>query len=223
MNFAVLQHVPYEGPGLLSEVAESSGVSLSLRRLWLGESLPGCEEIDGLIVLGGPQSASDTESHPYLGDEVQLLAACAERDLPVLGICLGAQLLARALGAWVSEGPVEEVGIGEVSLTDQGTDDPILGPAGSSPTVFHWHRDTFDLPPEAVRLAESDSYPNQAFRMGRRVYGFQFHLELDASLAHEVVTHLPTGVTLDREQVAAVEDVGRKVLPGFFRKRWPRA
>jgi GMP synthase-like glutamine amidotransferase len=139
-----------------------------------------------------------------------------ERELPVLGVCLGAQLLAAALGARVSKGPRPEVGLGEVSLTAQGLGDAVLGPAGATFPVMHWHEDTFDLPRGAAHLAWSSLYPHQAFRVGQRAYALQFHIEIDRALAAGWTAHLPSDVRLDEERCADVERTGREVIARFF-------
>lgn len=216
MNWALIQHVHFEGPGLILPAAATAGLRLDIRRMWAGDQLPTADEISGLVVMGGPMGATDTDAHAYLVGEAELILACAQRGLPVLGVCLGCQLVARALGADVRMGPVEEVGLGTVTLTDEGHADPVLGPAGSPAPVFHWHRDTFDLPQGAVRLASSYRYENQAFRVGSHVYGFQFHVELDPALAASIQPHLPPGVVLDEPHRRRAEATGVGVLARFF-------
>ena len=131
-----------------------------------------------------------------------LLHAVVERELPILGVCLGAQLLAVALGARVEKGSRPEVGVGEVRLTRDGRGDPVLAPAGPTVPVVHWHEDTFEIPKSAVRLADSALYPNQAFRVGRSGYGFQFHVEVDRALADAWAERLPSDVRLDEVPIA---------------------
>ena len=139
----------------------------------------------------------------------------------MLGICLGAQQLAAALGAEVSTGPTEEVGRGQVGSTHAGRRDPVLGPeynglSGTSVPCVHWHRDTFSLPEGAVHLAATRAFPHQAFRVGYRVYGLQFHVEVDAALAAVVAApDCPPGSTLTDADVARVEGVGRRILQRF--------
>jgi GMP synthase (glutamine-hydrolysing) len=134
----------------------------------------------------------------------------------VLGICLGAQLVASALGAPVTRGPRLEVGPGAVELTDAGRRDPVLGAAGDVLPVLHWHGDTFEPPRGAVNLARSDRYENQAFRLGERVLALQFHLELDRDLAEAMRPHLPEGAELGEDLRAEIERVGRRVLGAFL-------
>jgi GMP synthase (glutamine-hydrolysing) len=136
----------------------------------------------GLVVLGGPMGVGEIEAHPHLRAEIDLLAAVVAADVPILGVCLGAQLLACALGAEVLPSATPEVGLGSVSPTPAGERDVVLGPGGRRVPVLHWHNDTFTLPPGAKLLASSDECANQAFRVGR-AYGLQFHVELDVALA----------------------------------------
>jgi GMP synthase (glutamine-hydrolysing) len=213
--WAILQHVPYEGPGLIAALARERGLAVEQRHLYRGESVPVVEELAGLVVLGGPMGVADLAAHPHLSAEIELLAAASAGGLPVLGVCLGAQLLAAALGGEVFRGEQPEIGPGHVTLSDAGEEDPVLGPAGPSLPVLHWHQDTFTLPPAAELLASSDSYVNQAFRRGN-AYGLQFHVELDVELARAMRPHLPEDAICSDEQVARIAAGGREILARFF-------
>jgi GMP synthase-like glutamine amidotransferase len=218
-RWAVLQHVPFEGPGLIATVARERGMDLAVVRLDRGEGLPAVTELSGLVAMGGPMGVRDGAEHAWLAGERALLAMAVARGLPVLGVCLGSQQLAVALGAEVRRGPEPEIGLGAVELTPEGRADPVLGPAADGAAdlpVVHWHGDTFDVPPGAAWLASSDRYPNQAFRAGRRAYGLQFHVEVDAALAEGWAPHLPPGVEIDEPGRAEVERAGRGVLERFF-------
>jgi GMP synthase-like glutamine amidotransferase len=217
--WALIQHVEIEGPGLVAAEAASCGIPLDVRRMFAGDPLPRAEEIGGLIVLGGPMGANDDAAFPNLPRERRLLAEATDAGVPVLGICLGAQLLAVALGARVTRGAQEEVGFGEVSLTDEGWRDRVLGRGPRSIPVFHYHNDVFDLPKGAVHLATSPSYPNQAYRFGDRVYGFQFHVEVDRGLLEAWIPVLPAGAPVDSSFLAQAERTGRRVLAAFFRTK----
>jgi GMP synthase (glutamine-hydrolysing) len=215
-RWALVQHVAFEGPGTIGAVAAEHGIALDVRRMDLGHPLPSVEQLDGLVVMGGPMNAFDDADHPHLAAERALLGAAVGRGLPVLGVCLGAQLLAAALGASVLRGDAPEIGLGEVALTAEGERDPVLGGNGARLPVLHWHGDTFTLPDGATLLASSAAYAHQAFRVGRRAYGLQFHLEVDAPLLDGFVPHLPPEVSLDRGRAAAVERAGREALRRFF-------
>ncbi|HTD08541.1 MAG TPA: type 1 glutamine amidotransferase [Solirubrobacteraceae bacterium] len=213
--WAVLQHVPFEGPGLIAVQAHAHGIELDERHLYRGDALPNVQELDGLVVLGGPMGVGDTEQYPHLAGEIDLLAQAVAAGMPVLGVCLGAQLLACALGGEVGPTGSSEVGIGSVALTPAGERDSVLGASGRSVPVLHWHEDMFTIPPGAELLASSDQCVNQAFRADR-AYGLQFHIELNAELAASMRPHLPTEVALDASDVAAVERVGSAILGRFF-------
>jgi len=211
-----VQHTATEGPGLLAGAMAEAGTSVRVVRLDLGDRLPSPGDTSGVVVMGGPMGVHDTADHPWLTSEMRWLATAVAAGLPVLGVCLGAQLLAAALGAEVTTGEVPEIGVGRVVLDPDGRADPVLGPEGDGLAVVHWHGDTFAIPPGAVRLASSDRYENQAFRFGDRVYGLQFHLEVDDEVAAGWAPDLPPGITLDGPERGDVEAAGRRVFGRFL-------
>jgi GMP synthase (glutamine-hydrolysing) len=192
-----------------------AGVGLRVYRLDLGDALPSLDGVGGVVVMGGVMGVHDEAEFAWLAPERRWIAGAVDAGLPVLGVCLGAQQLAAALGAEVVTGPAPEIGTGEVALTAEGLADPVLGPEGPRLVAVHWHGDTFAIPDGAVRLASSDRYPNQAFRYGDRAYGLQFHVEVDRELADLWAPELPPGSTLEPAAVAAVEDTGTRVLGRF--------
>jgi GMP synthase (glutamine-hydrolysing) len=215
-DWVALQHVPYEGPGLIAAAASRRGLDLRLCHPYRGESLPSPEELDGLVVMGGPMGVHDTAEHPHLAREVELIAAMVHTGRPVLGVCLGAQLLAHALGASVYRGQQAEIGCGAVSLTGAGREDLVLGSTGAATLpVVHWHEDTFELPANASLLASSEIFPHQAFRVGANAYGLQFHVEVERELARAWRELLPDGA-LEESSVIEIERAGRMVLDAFF-------
>ncbi len=176
----VITHTESETPGTLAQWLPEAGVDLAVCQPWAGEALPAdLTGVDALVVMGGPQQAYDDSSAPWLAATKLLLAQAVRVDLPVLGICLGAQLLAEATGGRVvqgAEGP--EVGARLVAKRDAAVDDPVFGALPLSPVVVQWHWDEIvELPPGALLLASSPRYPHQAFRVGTRAYGLQFHIE----------------------------------------------
>jgi len=175
----VFQHDPFVELGFFAEVLDKQGASYRTIRLFHGE-MPAeeWEHVRALIILGGEMGVNDEESFPFLRWEKRIIRAAIEDNVPTLGICFGAQLVASTLGAAVYHGQVKEIGWSPVSITAHGQVDSLLGYLPENATVFQWHGDGFDLPPGAVRLATSPYYENQAFRLGKSVYGLQFHLEV---------------------------------------------
>ncbi|MDH3553515.1 MAG: type 1 glutamine amidotransferase, partial [Gammaproteobacteria bacterium] len=150
--------------------------------------------------LGGPMNSDQIDSYPNLIAEVEILREAIDQDMSVLGICLGAQLLAKALGGKVRRNAVREIGWYDVNLTDAGVADPVLSTFARSQPVFQWHEDGIELPPDAVHLASSPASSVQAFRHGEHVYGLQFHLEVDGSLIDRWLTVPDNQAVLDDER-----------------------
>jgi GMP synthase-like glutamine amidotransferase len=185
MRVLVLQHIACEHPGVFSEVMRERGDEVVAIEVDEGEPLPDWRDFDALLAMGGPMGAGDDAEHPWLAAERQLVREAVEGGRPFLGVCLGVQLLAAALGARVYEAERPEVGLLEVELTDEGRDDPLFAGVGDLPVTLQWHGDTFDLPHGAVRLARSPMAENQAFRVRECAYGIQFHLEVTGEMAAE--------------------------------------
>jgi GMP synthase (glutamine-hydrolysing) len=187
----VLQHTATEGPERVGALLAARGIRFATRALYDGAPVPEDVAPDQmLIVMGGPMGVADVGSaaYPFLAPEIALLRRLLARDAPVLGICLGSQLLAAAAGARVYPNtrpgpdghpvPAREVGWGPIDLI--GADrEPVLAGLPPQPLVVHWHGDTYDLPPGAVHLASTPACRHQAYRVGRRAFGLQFHPELE--------------------------------------------
>jgi GMP synthase-like glutamine amidotransferase len=174
-------HVENEGPGVFGELLQAAGADVRVARLHLGDALPAPMDVDAVLSMGGPMNVYEEERPPFLRDETRFLQEAAGRNRPVLGICLGAQMIAKAAGAAVTKNLVPELGWGTVALTEEGLADPLF--RGLPPTlpVFQWHGDTFAVPAGGALLATGSDCRNQAFRH-RRSYGLQFHLEADRAL-----------------------------------------
>lgn len=170
-----LLHVPFEGLGSLGTWLEEQGFALTHSRLFEGDALPEADDFDWLVVMGGPMSVLDEASYPWLKPEKALIHAALDKDRGVIGICLGAQLVAQALGSEVAPGE-SEIGWLPLDATPEGKGHP-LGELFDGAMALHWHGDAFTLPEGATRLAATDATPNQAFVYGHRVLGLQFHLE----------------------------------------------
>ncbi len=176
MKILAFRHVPFEGAGYLASVLAGRGIELEYSDLYArGACVPDIASYAGLIFLGGPMSVND--DLPYLRQERELMVQAIARNQPVMGICLGAQLLAQALGARVYRNRDKEIGWFDLRFTESASRD-LLFAGLDSETVFHWHGETFDLPPGAEWLAWSDRCRHQAFKAGKLLYGLQFHLEV---------------------------------------------
>ena len=181
----VFQHLACEHPGALGELAAERGIALEVAKLDEGDGLPDPRGYDALVVLGGPMNVDEEAAHPWLAPEKEAIRTAVADGVPFLGVCLGAQLLARALGAQVRPADAPEVGVAEVSLTAAARDDPLFTRLPDPLPCFQWHGDTFDLPQGGVLLATAPACRNQAFRVGERAWGLQFHLEATAAMAGE--------------------------------------
>ena len=175
-----LRHVAFEDLGLLAPIMEREGWNVSFCEAAVDDlSHRSIRNADLVIVLGGPIGVYETDDYPFLTSELALLEHRLSRDLPTLGICLGSQLMAKALGSRVFKGPVKEIGWGTIDLTEEGRSSCLEALQGDDAVVLHWHGDTFDLPQGAIRLASNANYENQAFAYGRDALALQFHLEAD--------------------------------------------
>ena len=179
----VFQHVPFEPLGTLDAQFRTAGFRIRyVNFARLTGPLPDVRRYHGLVVLGGPMSVNQIDRYPHLEMETESIRAALDSGMPVLGICLGAQLLAAALGGKVFRNPVKEIGWYDVKPTPEGEADPLFSSFVGTEKIFQWHGDTFNMPHGAVHLAESDECANQAFRFGDHAYGLQFHLEADQAL-----------------------------------------
>jgi GMP synthase (glutamine-hydrolysing) len=182
----VLRHVAFEDLGLLARILHDAGWSAAYCEAStqdLGDQ--SIEQADLLIALGGPIGVYETDRFPFLLKEIAILERRLAKDRPTLGICLGGQLMARALGARVFPGSVKEIGWGRLELTDEGRASSLSALAEARAVVLHWHGDTFDLPAGAARLASNAVYENQAFAYGKRALALQFHVEVDPQRLEE--------------------------------------
>jgi GMP synthase-like glutamine amidotransferase len=187
MRAHYFQHVPFEGLGSIEPWLKKAGYEITCSRFFEDPVLPNLKNLDFLVVLGGPMSANDEEKFPWLAAEKQFIWDAVAKGKPVLGICLGAQLIANALGARVY--PSKEKEIGWFPIYGIVTNDKSLFKFPASIEVFHWHGETFDLPSGATHLAKSDACENQAFQIGKSVIGLQFHLETTLKAARDLVAH----------------------------------
>jgi len=191
MKIHYIMHASFETLGSIADWAIQNNHSLSCTKTYDGEQLPNVSEFDFLIVMGGPQSPIEIEKFPYLKDEIEFISKAIKQNKIVLGFCLGAQLIAEALGAKTQRSPKKEVGSFPIELTEEGLKDSIFKNFPKTFDVIHWHNDMPGLPEGAVLLAKSEGCPRQAFRYGDRVYGFQCHLEPKLENIKEMIANCP--------------------------------
>jgi GMP synthase (glutamine-hydrolysing) len=179
----ILQHAAVEKPGTIADVLTSAGYSIRPVRAFEGQPVPrNIKDSEGLVIMGGPMGVYERDRHPYFQDEMRLIENALEAGKPVLGICLGSQLLAAVLGADIRRGREKEIGWRPVMLTEDAKDDPLLARVSQPFVALHWHGDVFDLPQGTVHLASSAMTECQAFRYRDAAYGFMFHMEVDEGI-----------------------------------------
>ncbi len=195
MNIHYLQHVPFEGPAKIGEWALDNKHNLTSTKLYENIALPPVESIDWLVVMGGPMNIYEEKDYPWLVQEKKFINEAIEAGKTVLGVCLGAQLIADVLGAKVYRGQHKEIGWLPIELTYEAKNSGLFGSLPEQFTVFHWHGDTFDLPAGAIQLAKSKGCEQQAFLYGDHVLGLQFHLESTVESVQKLVKHCKSDIS----------------------------
>jgi GMP synthase (glutamine-hydrolysing) len=226
----VVRHVAHEGLGTIADALSRCEVPWTTIDAFAG-SFPqfNPHEIAGLVVMGGPMNVDEVDKHPFLAEEVRWLRQAVDAQLPVLGVCLGSQLLAKSLGRKVYANRVKEIGWYDIEILPTAATDPLLHDIPRQATVFQWHGDTFDLPAGAVQLARSPQCENQAFRFGQRAFGLQFHMEVTAEIIDDWLCQFdncgelaglsyidPAAIRWQTpEKLPQMEAVGRQVFDRF--------
>ena len=185
MNVLIIKHVEIEGPGLIEYHLNRKKIPYKILNLKPGVHFPKLDGFTHIIFLGGPMNVYEEDCYPFLRDEDLFIKEAIQRGKGILGICLGAQLIAKALGAKVFKAPAKEIGWYDVSLTKMGSRDPLFSILPETFPAFQWHGDTFEIPKSAKLIATSDFVLHQAFRYGQKVYGLQFHLEVTEEMIKE--------------------------------------
>lgn len=189
MRIHWLQHVPFEGLGSISRWADRNGCLVAGSRLFAGDALPPISTFDLLVVMGGPMSVNDDMAHPWLKDEKRFITRAMDAGKMVLGICLGAQLIASTAGARIYPNDRKEIGWFPVERTEAARQTAVGCTLAKRAEVFHWHGETFTLPHGAVHLARSRAFDHQAFALGDRIVGLQYHLETTLQSAKALIDH----------------------------------
>ncbi len=189
MRFQCLQHVPFEGPGIIADWMSRQGHVLEEVRLYAGEHPRNPAELDGAVIMGGPMNVYQESRYPWLQMEKSFLDSMLHSGKYLIGICLGAQLLANVLGAEVYPNSKKEIGWFPINKTQTALQHPLLRDIPDTITVYHWHGDTFDLPEHAIHLFENNVCSHQGFLFGNRVIGLQCHLEITPAGVRSITTH----------------------------------
>ncbi len=229
MSVLILKNTPSEGPGTIEDFLRDRGIRYQIVDCQKQGVQESCDA-DTLVMMGGPMSVNEEDIYPFLTDEIRLAKDFMAKGKNVFGICLGAQIMAKALGAAVYRGRGPEIGWYDIELTEDGARDPLVKELAAHPKtgdsrkrfkVFHWHGETFDIPAGATRLAESELYPNQAFRFGERAYAFQFHIEVKEDMIYEWLKNEPIDMDRIREQTEDFYDEysgrARNFYDAFFK------
>jgi GMP synthase (glutamine-hydrolysing) len=213
----VFQHVPYEPLGTLDPLLKEAGFRIRYVNFGRnGAERPALDRYAALVVLGGPMNANEIDDYPNLRTEVEILKEALQRQMSILGICLGAQLLAKALGGSVAQNERPEIGWHDVELTAAGKSDPLLSAFASTERVFQWHEDGIALPPGCTQLARSQASRVQAFRAGEHAYGLQFHLEVDRQLIDRWLSVPANQPLLEQERGRVDPERIRHEVPAYI-------
>lgn len=207
MNLHYLQHVPFENPGIILEWAADGKHPVTCTKLYEAYTFPNLAEIDWLIIMGGPMNIYEEEKYPWLKEEKAFIKAAVQADKLIIGLCLGAQLIADVIGGSVIKNPWKEIGWFKVNLTKEAKNHSAFSFLPESPMVFEWHGDTFvNLPADTVLLAYNEACQNQAFAYGNRIFGFQFHLENTWEIIENLMNHCAEDMT-EGKYIQTVEEI----------------
>jgi GMP synthase (glutamine-hydrolysing) len=213
MRAVCLTHVPFEGPGSFAAALAARGVSLE-RHLVPQDGLPK-DTGDVLIVMGGPMSVNDPDF--WIAEEIAFIRSALLADKPVIGVCLGSQFMAKALGATIRSGKALEIGMTPIMLTSEAKHDPVFSSLPETFEVFEWHGEVFDLPKDCVPLAGSDIAPLQAFRYSTRAYGLLFHLEMEQSGIDSLCAECASDLTKARLTAQRIKSIALPHLPNLHK------
>jgi GMP synthase-like glutamine amidotransferase len=191
-KIVIVKHVEQEGGGLIESFFPADGWEMDIVEIERGDRFPDAlDDVAGVVVMGGPMNVYQEKTYPFLKDEDRFIRTILAEEIPFLGVCLGAQLLAKACEAPVRKAPEKEVGWYTVSLTPEGRRDRLFAGVSRDLRVFQWHEDTFDIPAGGVLVADAPTCPHQAFRVGNVAYGFQFHIEATADMVRQWLQNEP--------------------------------
>jgi GMP synthase (glutamine-hydrolysing) len=235
MNVLIIKHVAIEGPGLLQDFLEEEGMAFHVLTPGPSSHFPKLDDLTHIVLLGGPMNVYEEDRYPFLRCEDLFIKEAIQRGKRILGICLGAQLLSKALGGNITRASFKEIGWFKVSLTEEGLTDPVFSSLPRTFAVFQWHEDTFEIPKGGKLLATAPVVPSQAFRYGENVYGLQFHLEVTREMIHQWMMEYekefehPQDAPLSKSDILThterefekFREMGSHFLRSFFRQSPP--
>jgi len=233
MAVLILKNISTEGPGTIGEYLREKNIPFRIIELGSGETPPPLDKYDTLVVLGGPMAVYEMDRYPHILTGSRIIREAINRDMKILGVCLGSQMLAHCLGALVYPGPEKEIGWRRIELTGDGLKDPRMRQLAIHPQVgdfwrsfkvLHWHGDTFHLPHGVLLLASSKLYRHQAFRFGDNAYGFQFHIEVTKEMVLEWFKDVPDIEKIASETERVFEEYRGRAMQfyrSFFKKGQP--
>lgn len=226
MSVLICKNISIEGPGTIEDFLNENGIPSTIVDLSRGEAIPDTDRFTTLVMMGGPMSVNEDDRYPYIKKEEELVRDFAAKDKRILGICLGAQIMAKAFGSKVYKGAEKEIGWYDIELTEEGIRDALMRKLSIHPQagdvwrkfkVFHWHGETFDIPSGAVRLAGSALFPNQAFRYGTKAYAFQFHIEVTKDMVYDWLKDENIDLTKLKTETERLYDVYHGRAQQFYR------
>lgn len=223
MNVLICKNISLEGPGTIEDFLKKNNRPYTIVDLSAGEEIPDTNNFDALVMMGGPMSVNEDDIYPYIKKQEVLVREFIAKDKKILGVCLGAQIMAKALGARVYAGVEKEIGWYDIELTDSALADTLMrsladnnGEPSRKLKVFHWHGETFNIPAGAVRLAGSELFPNQAFRQGENAYAFQFHIEVRKEMVYEWLKNEDVDFEKIKSDTEAEYGIYLKRAHGFY-------
>ncbi len=225
MSVLICKNIETEGPGTIEDFLNKKNIAYTILELSKTADIPDPADFDTLLMMGGPMSVNEDDIYPYIKKEEKFARDFIARDKRVLGVCLGAQIMAKALGSKVYKGAEKEIGWYNIDITGEGlrdnrivrlAADPQTGDVGQTFKVFHWHGETFDIPDGAVRLASSALYPNQAFRYGKNAYAFQFHIEVQKAMVFEWLKNEAVDIEEIKTQTERLYDIYNARAYNFY-------
>lgn len=205
LTIQILQHVHFEGPANIAKWIENNNHTIQFTRMYKGDILPDSSTYDILIVMGGPMGLTSTAEYPWVDDELRYIKSVIEANKPVLGVCLGAQFIAKALGSSVYQAPEKEIGWFPLTFENQ-LPTALKNMPPENLTTFHWHGDTFDIPKDAIRLAHTKGVSNQGFIYRDKVMALQFHLEMNTTSIENMLQHCSYDIT-QGTYIQSVDDI----------------